>query len=326
MRTNHVSATLALSATLLFAIGHRAVAQESGAKTSQTSLKVEDVDQKKNTVDGDIDQEIVNAKLRAESGSKSRASLSFNGKYVGGSVENGFGPKRPNLSADPSAQTFTTFELGMSGRYRWTKNDSVTLGTAFGLVTPFAGRTTESDRFNVNDPSVAYARVGKVFDLQSTGSIMYGYGTSIPSRALDLTHQISASYNLVKKLGNFSVGASVATGYNFYDNKPGDIQAQRMSGYGFDKRTEYTLALYPQAEYAFSDKLSARTVFGYFNWRHLYGDQNRFRMLQTFVYQSIGLGWSVTRDVYLYPNLQFVPGNIRADFTNVNLNAIVNVF
>src|SRR5690606_13721252 len=125
-----------------------------------------------------------------------------------------------------------------------------------------------------------------------------------------------------------TVGSSVAMSYNFYESDPG-AQTEgdtQTSAYGGDRRTAWTAAIYPYAEYSFNDTFSARTVFGYFNWKHLYGDDNRYRLLQTFVYQSVGVGVSVTRDIYLYPNIQFVPDNIRNDFTNVALSATINMF
>lgn len=311
--------------TLIFA-GLASSAEEP--KAPQSSLKIEEVTDQKNKVDGDIDQEIQNARLRADSGSKSKFSLSLKGAFTGGSIESPIGENRPKLSADPSAQAFTTFDLGTNARYRWTKNDSLTLGTGFGFVTPLQGRVNgKNDAINVNDPNVAYSRVAKVFGLQTVGSVSYAYGTSITSLSLDATHQVGISYNMMKDFGHgFNAGASVATGYNFYSSTAGENAAAKTNIYGHDKRTDYSINIYPQAEYAISKTASARTVFGYFNWRHLYGDQNSYRLLQTYVYQSFGIGWAVTRDIYLYPNVQFVPDNIRSDFTNVAMSATINIF
>jgi hypothetical protein len=318
--------------SLVFAFSISSVAfaasEQKTTSDSQSTLKIDDAAGKKNKVEGDIDQEILNARLRAESGSKSKFSMSVKGAYTGGSVESAFGQKRPLLSSDPGNQDFTSLDIGLNARYRSTKNDSFTLGTAFGFVTPFQGRVNkEKDAINVNDPNIGYNRVGKVFGLQTVGTVSYAYGTSIPSRRIDETHQGGLSYNVMKDFGNgLTAGASLATGYNFYASKAGENANARSTSYGNDRRTEFSLGLFPQAEYAITDKLAARTVFGYFNWRHLYGDQNRFRMLQTYVYQSIGVGWSITRDIYLYPNIQFVPDNIRSDFTNVALSTTINVF
>lgn len=329
----HTPATILV--TLLFSASVMAETAASGktspmlspTASSQSTIKLEDVNGQKNKVPGDIDEEITNAKLRAESGSKSKFSLSFKGSYTGGSLQSPFGEKRPRLSADPGAQAFTSFDLGLNGRYRWTKHDSLMLGTAFGFVTPFQGRVSKNDALNVNDPTLTYSRVGKILGLQTVAAATYAYGTSIPSRDIDATHQLALTYNMMNATTfGLSYGASVTAFYSLFSTSPGQNPDLHSSAYGFDKRTQYSLGLFPQAEYAISDKVSARTVFGYFNWKHLYGDQSRTRLLQTYVYQSIGIGWAVARDLYLYPNIQFVPDNIRSDFTNVSLSATINVF
>jgi hypothetical protein len=217
--------------------------------------------------------------------------------------------------------------MGLSSRYRWSKNDSVTLGTQFGFVTPFQGRVSKNDAINVNDPNLGYSRVGKMGQWQTVSTIAYAYGTSISSRAVDETHQFGAAYNVMRPVwGRLSVGGSASLGYNFFSSGAGTLNSQVSNSYGHDKRIDYAVGVFPTAEYAFTDKLQARTVFGYFNWKHMYGDVNSYRLLQTYVYQSVGIGWSIVRDVYLYPNVQFLPGNMRSDFTNVSLSASINVF
>jgi hypothetical protein len=41
---------------------------------------------------------------------------------------------------------------------------------------------------------------------------------------------------------------------------------------------------------------------------------------------STGIGFSITRDIFLYPNIQFNPEDIRADRTNLGLSANINLF
>lgn len=323
----------ALVLTLLFTSAHGARAEEA----NQTVIKTEDAAGRKNKVDGDIDQEVTNRKMRADSGSKSKFSGSLSGGYTGGSLTRAFGANRPNLSGQPGDQTFTSLDLGLNARYRRTKNDSFTFGTLFGVVTPFQGRTNKNiskDSVNVNDPMLGYNRVGKLGPLQSVANFLYMNGTSISSRDVDQTHQFQLTSSLMKSFqSGLSIGAGISTGYRFYDTKPGahtnKLEEQGIYDpgyYGGDHRSQWTLSVFPQLEYTLTDKLSVRTVFGYANFKHLYGDPNRYRLLQTVVYQSVGVGISVARDIYLYPNIQFVPDNIRGDFTNVALQGMINIF
>ena len=307
-------------------------AQEAAAPAEgETKVKIEDAADKKNKVAGDIDEEITNARMRAESGSKSKFSLSSSIGYTGGSLNKPLGENRPNLAGTPETQTATSVDIGLDARYRWTKNDSFTLGTSAGLYTPFQGDVNgEEKQLNIYNPNVGYARVGKVGDFQTTFGVSADAGTSQESQNVDYVSGVGLSYNALYSFTNgLTLGSSVGVGYNFYstgagaENKAGTA---REGYYGGDRRTEYTLAIYPYAEYSFNDMFSARTVFGYFNWKHLYGDSNTPRLLQTFVYQSVGVGISVSRNVYLYPNIQFVPDNIRSDFNNVALSATLNMF
>ncbi len=309
-------------------------AQETSQAEGQTTIKIEDAADQKNKVDGNIDEEITNARMRAESGSKSKFSLSTSIAYTGGAVSRPFGKDRPNLAAgEPGNQERTSGDIGLNARYRWSKSQSVTVGTSFGMMTPFQGDLDKNEtQFNVFDPNAAYNLVGKVGPLQMSGAVGMSLGTSQESRGIDRDGSISASVTGLHAFQNgLTLGLSVGSAHYFYDTKPGQIsnlksREKYKNFYGGDSRTQWSLGVYPFMEYAFNDTYSFRTVFGYFNWRHLYGDPNRYRLLQTFVYQSVGVGISVTRDIYLYPNVQFVPDNIRSDFTNVALSATMNVF
>lgn len=304
-------------------------AQEKEKASGETKAKIEDVRDGKNAVSGNIDEEITNAKLRAESGSKSKYSLSARANYTGGSFSRAFGVDRPNLAAEPGAQENTSASLGLDARYRMTKNDSVTVGTEFAMMTPFQGNVGETGtQLNVFDPIVAYNKAFAAWGLQQTASVQVSAGTSTESQGIDKNGNVTLSYNMLKELKN-GVGVGLATdlGYNSYSSAPGKNTATARPGfYGGDRRTAWTVAFYPYAEYSINDRYSLRTVFGYFNFRHVYGDANSFRLLNQYRYQSAGVGIAVTRDVYLYPNVQFVPDNIRSDFTNIALNATVNMF
>ncbi|MGE3683129.1 MAG: hypothetical protein AB7G93_15510 [Bdellovibrionales bacterium] len=308
-----------------------AAAQDATQTEGESTLKIEDAVDKKNEVPGDIDVEITNARMRAESGSQSKWSLSTKVSYTGGAVSRPFGTNRPNLSAEPGIQTETSADFALDARYRWTKNDSVTVGTSFGMMTPFQGDVSDNEnQVNVFDPGIAYNRVGKMGPLQTNGSIGVYVGTSNESKDIDRQAQPYVSYTFLKSFQNgLTTGLSFSGAYNVYSTDPGEAEAAQYNApefYGGDKRTGWNFGIYPFAEYAFNDTFGLRTVFGYFNWRHPYGDDNTFRLLQTYVYQSVGVGISVTRNIYLYPNVQFVPDNIRSDFTNVALSATINVF
>jgi hypothetical protein len=336
---------LALATVMMFssaAFALKAKKKKRYSSSGQSTLQLQDAtaSEKKNKVDGDIDEEITNARLRAESGSKSKFSLSTSLSYTGGSLAKPFDADRPNLSGEPGNQIKTSADLGLDARYRWSKNDSMTVGTSFSAYTPFQGDTShgQEKQTNVGDPTIAYYRAGKIGTLfQTNGYLGVGFGTSQESLEIKRTADLGVSYTFLHSFQNgITLGTSVAYGFTFYGDEAGrnpgisekyiDAVQERFGGYGGDNRVLWSLGVYPTAEYSFNDTFSVRTVFGYFNWKHIYGDNNDFRMLKSYAYQSIGVGISVTRDVYIYPNVQFIPDNIRDDFTNVKVSATINLF
>lgn len=336
------ASVFALAAMMMFSSGAFALKSNKKKKlnsaSGQSTLQLQDAtaSEKKNKVDGDIDEEITNAKMRAESGSKSKFSLSTGLSYTGGSLAKPLDAKRPALSGEPGQQTRTSGNLDLSARYRWSKNDSVSLGTSFKLYTPFQGNTAKpgQKQYSVADPVLSYTRTGRLgSEIQTNGYLAASAGTSEESLSTNSLSSVFSQFTLLHAFQNgVTMGAAFFGAYTFYGNAAGTDPSMNpddqwlYAGYGGDDRSLVNLGIFPFLEYSINDRLSLRTVFGYFNWRHIYGDSNDFRLLQTYVYQSIGLGISVTRDIYLYPNVQFVPDNIRNDFTNVAFSASINIF
>ncbi|NJL25814.1 MAG: hypothetical protein HC902_11985 [Calothrix sp. SM1_5_4] len=243
---------VSLALSLLALLSGAAFAEEKSSE-GQSTMKIEDAAQKKNQVAGDIDQEITNKKLRAESGSKSKFSLSLNATYLGGGIEEPLAAKRPNLYDRPGTQTVSSMSLGPDVRYRWTKNDSLTFGTSIGLSTPLQGDLSGGKRsqWRVGDPGVGYNRVGKIGSLQSIFSLATSYGTSPESLDVKKTFDLVGSWTLMRSWqSGLSLGLAATAGNTFYSNAA-------VAG---DERSDYEVALYPLMEYEFNDTFSFRTV------------------------------------------------------------------
>ena len=62
--------------------------------------------------------------------------------------------------------------------------------------------------------------------------------------------------------------------------------------------------------------------------RFLY-EHNRTQAANTYnldtIMESVGLGVSVSRDIFLYPNVQVLPEYMRVDRTNIAINTYVNL-
>lgn len=306
--------------TTFMAAGLLSTANAADEQTTESKMKVEDL-KKKNKQVGNIDEEITNARMRASSGSKSKYSLSFDVGFSGGTIQKPLGKDRPDIIGNPEDETSTSLDGSFSARYRVTPKDSFNLGAGFGILTPLQGNVVEGqDQFDVSNPFLGYSRVYKVGRFQTISSASYTYGTAQSWEKADLTGVVSLGQNMLTTMPGvkqLTVGASLAYSQYIYGNNDRD------------GNTAYRAALYPYAEYALSDKYQLRTVFGYFNYRHKRQDGDKSPLVgmhKQQSYQSVGVNMIMTRDIFIYPNIQFVPDDIDAEKTNVAVSATMNAF
>lgn len=300
------------------------------AQNSKSTINVEDVSGKRNKVDGDIDNEITNPKLRTESGSKSRFSGSAAMTYRGGAVSRPFGTERPNLSVLPENQTDTSLDGTLKMRYRPSPNNSFTLGVGLGLRTPFQGDTnSNTNQLNVGDPILGYNYTWAGLGLQNSANIYASYGTSKESVRMDQVASFALDHSVMKPIvGRFQLGLTSYVYQSLYDNKPGENPPTAIPNHSsrVDMRTSLGISISPIAEYYITDTFGIRAMFSFFRWRHLYGDRDNWALQSVQEFISLGVAWTVMRDIYLYPNVQFLPDDIRSEFTNFGVTASINVF
>ncbi len=319
-----------------------AQAQEQASQTNTSTVKVSDV-QKSDEKQKDIDEEITNARMRATLGSKSKWSFKSALAYNGGSLETPFEKIRPNYRASATSEVLTTLSGSIGVNYRLTDRDSLSLSTGVAMRNPFHGETGRSDfedprkskagknvdRYYVSNPSLDWSRAYKAGGMQMVTEAGYSHVTdndtitnSAAIGSLSLGQTVLADFGT----SNWSGGLSFSFYYSMYSGDTPDVGVQ--NGWLQD---DYGYGIYPFAEYTFNDRYSFRTVFGYFEAVH-YKDGQAGNPLQAgqvesqTPYQSMGIGISVTRDIYLYPNIQFTPLDIRNDRTNVALSTNINVF
>lgn len=286
----------------------------------------------------DIDEEITNARMRAQLGSKSKWSIKTAFGYNGGSIERPALEVRPNYRSAKSPDVLTNASGSVGINYRMEKG-SLGFGTGLVVRNPFHGDLTRSkfqdprggnrpttDRIELSTPYLSYDLGYKVGGLQMSTDVTYSHYTT--SDATDYDHgmnavgDVSFSQTVLADLGesSWSAGVSLAVGSTIYK---GDLSAQSLADGNAQTTLDY--GLYPFAEYSFNDTYSFRTVFGYFE-ASVYKDDAAGNVQAPVPYQSMGIGMAVTRDIYLYPNIQFAPLDIRPERTNVALSANVNMF
>jgi len=306
-----VAATLLVTGTF---------AQE--ATGSASTSKADATKATKNKVDGNIDEEITNARMRAASGSRSKFSMSASLGYDGGSVKDPLSAERPNLSGDPEVLVASEFGGSVSARYRVNKNDSFTFGAGVSYLQPLqdGDKYADANEFNVSNPGIGYSRVYKIGSFQTISGVSYTHGTSEGFDRAELNSIVGLSHTMMHAFKGTNFSAGVSFGFNIFNN--GEIDGLADSE---DSRNRFSAGIYPMAEYQISDKFVARTVFGYFNFRNTRQNGNTdFR--RNYEYQSVGIGWVATRDIWVYPNIQFIPDNLSVDNTNLAVSATMNLF
>jgi len=301
---------------LLLLCSAAAIAQEKAAPAAATPAATDEADQK-----------ITNRRLRASEGSLSKWSISTFWNYSGGSLNDPTEPERPNIVGGGNVQTLQSLSGEVGVKYRFAKLDSLTASTGLFMTTPFHSRIDDNStlkpafddnarKLNVQDPFLRYAHLHNLWGIQSISSITTKLITNNQLRERGFRSELTLNQNLMKDVEgtNFSYGAAFI-GY-FYTFSS-DVE--------LDSLTERLIGIYPQAEYVINDTYNLRTVFGWQVYENVRG-QDSSTYSKRKVYQSVGLGISLSRDVFLYPNIQFIPSNLRDDVTNIALQANVNLF
>lgn len=301
-----------------------------------TTLKIDDL-RKADEKENDSDNEITDARLRAQLGSKSRWSLKSSLAYSGGSVERPFDAIRPNYRASADIESMTSLSGDLGLNFRFTDKDNIGIGTGLTVVDPFHGdiskpvvdpRYDKADsiaRYQFSTPFINWTRGYRLWDTQMVSSATYSHATDSDSLKAKTFGSFSFSQTILKNFGTsgWNGGASISVGKYFYTGDVEDPNTLKKMAAGAFMRTDVSSGLFPFIQYQFNDRYSFRTIFGYFQFVKY---ETLEEPIQVEPYQSVGLGISITRDIYIYPNVQFTPKDIRADRTNVALSTNINLF
>lgn len=280
----------------------------SSEVTPESAVKVESLLGNKKFED---DKEITDSKLKAESGSLSRFSLKFSLSYFGPPVGDLSNRNQPN--PDGSVGVYATSLGGsISGRYRFDGKSALSLGTGVSALTPFHG----IERTDVKTPFVSYDRNSRWGDLQARNS--YGVSvTTIPNyRDIGQYGTLSYDNSLVYNLGasGFAVGVDSSLSYFLYER-----DYFKKDG----KASRYVLGFYPQVKYNFSDKVNVYTSVAMNFWNPRFAEQTD--ILNKKLSARLGMGVSITRDIYFAPYLNFYPERLTADTTTLSFSTIFSI-
>jgi hypothetical protein len=277
----------------------------------------------------EADQAITNRLLRASAGSLSRWSGNFNINYNGGSVAKPLAAQRPNINDGADSLTLQYMNANVGFRYRLNPLNSLTVATGVFMTTPFNTTIKTNDPalrdefkktrgvLTANDPNLIYTNLMNFGGYQFVNTVTPTLITNSQQRhqGYRASGDVSSTMMKVVNGSNLSLGLALEwTGYS-YDKTYGQSKGLATNVW----------QSYPIAEYIINDWLNLRTLVGW----PVYQQTRQMKpnnYTQRIMYQSFGTGISVTRDIFLYPNIQFIPADIRADRTNIGLSAYVNTF
>lgn len=294
-------------------------------KAAPAAAKAEVATEKKEEKVDEADKLITNRRLRADMGSVSDWSIRSFFNYQGGSLEKPLAADRPNIVNGADALTLANASGSIGVRYRVTKFDSLNLSFGINMTTPFQSSIKTNNaalkqnfednkqKTTVSDPTLSYSHVASLLGVQSITGLSSTWVTNAQLVDLDYDSLHIASQTFMKDFGNgFSAGVAFQALFYTFDGSQQGV-------------TDRVLGVYPAAEYVINDTYNVRTVFGTWVYQHNRGaDENTY--VKRDVYQSVGLGISLSRDVFLYPNIQYIPSDVRSDRTNVAISANINMF
>jgi hypothetical protein len=256
--------------------------------------------------------------------------MSSSFSYSGGSVQKPLAADRPNIGAAGDNVAVAGLAGSISGTYRLNKLNRVSIGTGLSTIAPFNDSIDTNDenaeaafdnnkgKIDVADPYVVYTHVNKFMGVQS----MF---------LADVTKITDSSYN--DRGYDWSTGVDLNTMYNFGGSRFSVGAYMYVKKYilntgidennNVDGETDMTIGFLPQMEYSLSDTFTLRTIVRSNIYDNSYAERDDFS--QRIITQSVGVGISVTRDIYLYPNMQFVVKDMRDDKTNVGISATINI-
>ena len=311
--------------------------ESDGANTSaaapETKAKTQDVNPQANAVPGSevVDDLLTNNNLRALSGSKSRWSVASQFDYLGGTVNEPLSQDRPDISGASGNTLKSDLDGAISAKYNLNPTNAILAGIGLRWIAPLAGSQLTNyngTTFDVMNPYVQYQHIYKWEGIQSVLQVTDMQWTQADYTILGYANQINVDQENMYEIGKskLTVGASTQLQYQFF-NQSGAVNTPTgfipdVSAY----QSVYLFTIAPVIEYQLSSKVNLRTLVNAWTYEH-YGNQaGPFSFVHDAIYQSVGVGISVTRDIFLYPNLQFLPGQLEADLTNVGITATINLF
>jgi len=293
-------------------------------ETSQNTLKLEEVKTGPRQAPGqEVDELITNRKMRAETGSKSRYSISMGLGYSGGTLEKPLDENRPNISRGTGSTDFAALNGSVSGKYAIRSTHAILAGTGLRWVTPFNSSKTpagyQGDKVDVSNPYATYQYLYNWLGIQAAvqANLTYFTASNLVRDGYVTTFGLSQNSAYQIPTTPVTIGAHAYVGYGYFDDNSAQARLNQ---------SDYSVGFSPFLEYQITDRVNMRTGSNLFIYQHKRSEPAANTYKRQKVTQNLGLGISITRNIFLSPGLDFVIGDIRSDRTVVSLGANINLF
>lgn len=278
------------------------------------------------------DHKITDAELKSRAGSLSTFSLKANFNYYGPTLENLSIADQPN----PDGVT-TASAVGPSGslgaRYRLSSDTSITGNIGYTDQYLF---TSKPSHLDMNNPFVTFDKSFKLGPVQMVASPGVTWITSNVYRPQGELMGLDARLYSSMNLGSspISVGASTTASYYIFDRDyipddanniglvKGRMKYSTVKHDGRIRRISVTVA--PVIKYNVTSKFNVNTSFGFnfFNPRY-YDSATKFN--SRVVNEWVGVGYAITRDIYISPYVQFYPTQFNWKTATMNLSTTISL-
>jgi hypothetical protein len=301
---------------------------ENQVSPNSSSSSVSSSKQDSNSYNKD---QITNSRLAADAGSMKKFSFRSLFGYSGGSLENPFARLRPNYRNLPDTPLDLATADGSFGlAYRLDAESSLRFNVGASIRSPLHNSleeylnnrivigSKEQPIFNISTPSLEYNRTFRSGNLMISPSVSVSISTDHRDthvlRSLGFLN-VSSTFILEVEKSKWMPGISTSVTQYFYKDS---AVLNTENG----KRPNTGVGLYPFVEYQFNELFAYRALFGFFNYSHYRGDSY---ITQDAHYISTGLSITPTRDIWIYPNFQVNPNNLKLKDTNTGVTFIVNL-
>lgn len=267
----------------------------------------------------DIDNIITNKRMRAETGAKSKFSLASSLAYSAGSLETPLSQERPNLSQAYGSTELSALTGSVSLKYGINAQHSVFAGVGLRWLSPLYNSVPDGySKFDADNPYVNYQYLYRWLGVQSALTLNETFYTNANLIRGGWVTKWSVSQNNVFDLGTsgFSLGVNIYGNVGYFNKN--DI-GSKMG------QSDYEFGLVPALEYRVSDRVTLRTDSNLLSFQHSRATPNPHTYGQQRFAQTFAVGISVARDIYLYPGVQWLAEDIRADRTSTWISANINL-